>query len=207
MGKHELARYWAEPPELEEVVRELDEDTRHAGRPTRSPRRATWVADPYHFSSDYLAYRHVMMCGVSLSSRGPQHRSVSVFVLYCSLGGFGRLATVMCDICLVLGFKATRYQTQIMSHHLVCHAIDNTRNKSFSYIPDRRTVVTVQYSYCSSMFFSSYFGVLPAHTCTWSYWYLVHMYIRDFRRASHLFGLIFGVVAGSGLSRVRGPPS
>lgn len=50
--KLKLARYWAEPPELDEVVRELDEDTRHAGRPTRSPRRPTWAADPYHCSSD-----------------------------------------------------------------------------------------------------------------------------------------------------------
>lgn len=41
-----------DPPELEEVVRELDRDTKHIGRPTRSPRRPEWSADPFHFPSD-----------------------------------------------------------------------------------------------------------------------------------------------------------
>ncbi|CAM9467596.1 unnamed protein product [Ectocarpus sp. 12 AP-2014] len=40
------------PPEHEEVIRELDRDTKHVGRPTRSPRRPTWTADPFHFPSD-----------------------------------------------------------------------------------------------------------------------------------------------------------
>ncbi len=41
-----------DPPELEEVVRELDRGTKHVGRPTLSPRRPTWTADPFHFPSD-----------------------------------------------------------------------------------------------------------------------------------------------------------
>lgn len=42
----------ADPPALDEVVRELDRDTKHIGRPTRSPRRPEWTADPFHLPSD-----------------------------------------------------------------------------------------------------------------------------------------------------------
>eukprot|EP00752_Nemacystus_decipiens_P005701 g5159.t1 len=41
-----------DPPALEEVIRELDRDTKHVGRPMRSPRRPEWRADPFHFPSD-----------------------------------------------------------------------------------------------------------------------------------------------------------
>lgn len=41
----------ASPPELAEVVRELDGDTKHAGRPTRSPRLEEWTSDPYYIPS------------------------------------------------------------------------------------------------------------------------------------------------------------
>ncbi|CAM9392948.1 unnamed protein product [Ascophyllum nodosum] len=41
----------ASPPELAEVVRELDRDTRHVCRPTLSPRLKEWASDPYYVPS------------------------------------------------------------------------------------------------------------------------------------------------------------
>ena len=47
-----MVQCWARILELEEVIWKLDKHTKHVGRPTRSPRRPTWVADSHHFSSD-----------------------------------------------------------------------------------------------------------------------------------------------------------
>lgn len=66
-GEKAMDEYRAAPPELEEVMRELDPDTKHIGRPTRSPRRRTeWTVDPYHFPSHarrvYYGGARVIVC-------------------------------------------------------------------------------------------------------------------------------------------------
>ena len=52
-----------DPPALEEVVRELDRDTKHIGRPTRSPRRPEWTADPFHLPSDARCVKQQQQAG------------------------------------------------------------------------------------------------------------------------------------------------
>lgn len=52
MQKEYCPEIRVDSPGAEEVIRELDRDTKHIGRPTRSPRRPTWTADPFHFPSD-----------------------------------------------------------------------------------------------------------------------------------------------------------
>jgi len=85
-----------DPPALEEVIRELDQDTKHIGRPTRSPRRPEWTADPLHFPSDARCVkestdrglseklsRYITRCRVwSSITTGPR---MTMFCVLCSL--------------------------------------------------------------------------------------------------------------------------